>query len=53
VLARFAPSGSCIETGWATRSGWTLAQTTTGYKEGQVTSAGRSFGQFLYSLGVR
>jgi hypothetical protein len=53
VLARFAPTGSCIETGWATRSGWTLAQATTGYREGQVTSAGRSFSQFLYSLGAR
>lgn len=52
VLARFAPSGSCIETGWSTASGWTVAQRTSGYKEGQVTPAGVSFARFLTWLGV-
>jgi hypothetical protein len=52
VVARYAPKGSCIETGWATSAGWTLAQSTTGYKEGQRTVAGVSFARFLQSLGV-
>jgi hypothetical protein len=52
VVARYAPKGSCIETGWSTSSGWTLAQSTTGYKEGQRTVAGVGFARFLQSLGV-
>ena len=46
-------SGTCIETGWAVSDGWTLAQVTTGYHEGQVTRAGVSFARFLMSLGVQ
>ncbi len=53
VVARFAPRGTCIETGWGTSSGWTLAQTTTGYTEGERTVAGVSFAHFLISLGVQ
>ncbi len=53
TVARFAKSGTCIETGWAASDGWTLAQVTTGYKEGQVTKAGVSFARFLMSLGVQ
>ncbi|MFL5823453.1 MAG: hypothetical protein ACJ764_08440 [Solirubrobacteraceae bacterium] len=52
-VARFAKAGSCIETGWSSSDGWTLAQATTGYKEGQVTKAGVSFANFLISLGVQ
>jgi hypothetical protein len=53
TVARFARSGTCIETGWAASDGWTLAQVTTGYHEGQVTRAGVSFARFLMSLGVQ
>jgi hypothetical protein len=53
VVARFARSGSCIETGWAASDGWTLAQVTTGYHEGQVTKAGVSFARFLMAVGVQ
>lgn len=52
-LARFAKSGTCIETGWGASDGWTLAQVTTGYTEGEVTKAGVSFARFLISLGVQ
>ncbi len=53
VIARFAPKGTCIETGWGTSAGWTLAQSTTGYTEGERTAAGVSFAHFLQSLGVQ
>jgi hypothetical protein len=53
VLARYAKKGTCIETGWATESGQTLASATTGYTEGQVTKAGVWFAHFLISLGVQ
>ena len=52
-VARFANSGTCIETGWAASDGWTLAQASTGYHEGQVTRAGISFARFLMSAGVQ
>jgi hypothetical protein len=51
-VARFARRGTCIETGWSASDGSTLAQSTTGYSEGQVTKAGVSFARFLMSLGV-
>lgn len=51
-VARFARRGSCIETGWSASDGWTLAQATTGYNEGQVTRAGVSFARFLMGVGV-
>jgi hypothetical protein len=53
VVARYARRGSCIETGWSSSDGATLAQATTGYTEGQVTPAGVSFARFLMSLGVQ
>jgi hypothetical protein len=53
VLARYARKGTCIETGWATASGQTLASATTGYTEGQVTKAGVLFARFLIGLGVQ
>jgi hypothetical protein len=53
IVARYAKKGTCIETGWSTASGATLAQATTGYTEGQVTMAGVSFARFLMSLGVQ
>lgn len=53
VVARFARKGTCIETGWSAADGWTEAQATTGYSEGQVTRAGVSFARFLMSLGVQ
>ena len=52
VLARYTRKGTCIETGWSTATGATLAQATTGYTEGAVTVAGVSFARFLISLGV-
>jgi hypothetical protein len=52
VVARYANKGTCIETGWSMASGATLAQSTTGYGEGDVTPAGVSFARFLISLGV-
>lgn len=54
TLGTFAASGTCIETGWGdpAGSGWTLAQVTTGYVEGQATAAGNSFRNFLAALGV-
>ncbi len=52
IIARYAKQGTCIETGWGTSTGWTLAQATTGYTEGEVTQAGISFAHFLISLGV-
>lgn len=52
VIARYAPSGTGIETGWATASGQTLAMATTGYKEGYATAAGKSFRNFLNGLGA-
>jgi hypothetical protein len=53
VVARYARKGTCIETGWSSSDGWTLAQATTGYTEGQVTRAGVSFARFLMTLGVQ
>jgi hypothetical protein len=52
VIARFAPSGTDIEYGWATMTGETLARETTGYFEGEVTPAGRSMRAWLNSLGA-
>jgi hypothetical protein len=52
-LAYYAQQGTCIEIGWSGANGATLAQSTTGYYEGQATPAGASFARFLSSLGVR
>ncbi len=52
-VATYATKGSCIEMGWAAADGATLAQSTTGYHEGEVTAAGVSFARFLISLGVQ
>ncbi len=52
-VARYARHGTCIETGWSTADGATLAQVTTGYSEGQVTKSGVSFARFLMGLGVQ
>ncbi|MBV8991833.1 MAG: hypothetical protein JO372_25015 [Solirubrobacterales bacterium] len=51
-LAYYKNSGTCIEMGWSTLDGATLAQATTGYREAQITRAGVSFAQFLITLGV-
>jgi hypothetical protein len=51
-IARFAPSGTDIEFGWAVLNGQTLARATTGYTEGQVTPAGRSIRAWLNALGA-
>ncbi len=53
VVARYAGKGTCIEIGWSAADGATLAQSTTGYTEGQVTVAGVSFARFLISVGVQ
>lgn len=52
VVARYARKGTCIETGWSTADGETVAAATTGYHEGEVTPAGVSFAHFLMSVGV-
>lgn len=52
VIARYAKSGSCLETGWSMADGETQAQASTGYTDGQVTAAGVSFARFLLTLGV-
>jgi hypothetical protein len=51
-IGHYAASGTGIEMGWA-GSNWeqTLAQSTSGYSEGQVTPAGASFHNFLEGLG--
>ena len=51
-IARFAPTGTDIEFGWALLDGRTLARATSGYSEGQVTPAGRSIRAWLNALGA-
>jgi len=51
-VATYKRSGTCIEMGWSAGSGWTLAQVTSGYREGQITPAGVSFARFLMLQGV-
>jgi hypothetical protein len=51
-IARYAATGTNIEFGWAVLNGQTLARATTGYTEGQVTSAGRSIRAWLNALGA-
>ena len=53
TIATYAKKGTCIETGWSADDGATLAQSTTGYHEGDVTTAGISFAHFLISLGIQ
>jgi hypothetical protein len=52
VIARYAAHGTAIEFGWSTINGVTLAQSTTGYVEGQVTPAGRAIRAWLNALGA-
>lgn len=49
-VAYYAPTGTGIETGWATAGGQTLARSTTGYQEGEATPAGKAFTDFLHGL---
>jgi hypothetical protein len=51
-VAYYKRSGTCIETGWSSPKGSTLAYLTSGYREGQVTPAGVDFARFLISIGV-
>jgi murein DD-endopeptidase MepM/ murein hydrolase activator NlpD len=51
-VAYYKRSGTCIETGWSSVKGSTLAHITSGYREGQVTPAGVDFAWFLMSMGV-
>jgi hypothetical protein len=51
-IARFAKSGTGIEFGWSTPNGVTLAVATSGYEEGQITSAGRYMRAWLNALGA-
>ena len=53
TIATYAKKGTCIETGWSAANGATLAQSTTGYHEGEVTTAGISFAHLLISVGVQ
>ena len=52
VIARYAAHGTGIEFGWSTINGVTLAQSTTGYTEGQITPAGCSIRAWLNALGA-
>jgi hypothetical protein len=52
VIARYAAHGTAIEFGWSTINGVTLAQSTTGYHEGQITPAGCSIRAWLNALGA-
>jgi len=52
TIATFARTGTGIEFGWSTINGVTLARSTSGYGEGQVTPAGRSIRAWLNSLGA-
>lgn len=52
TIARFAPSGTAIEYGWATPSGQTLAMATSGYKEGYATGAGNNLRRWLNQHGA-
>jgi len=52
-VATYASHGTGIEIGWAADAANTLAQKTTGYVEGQATTAGQDFMGFLRGLGVR
>lgn len=49
-IGTYAKSGTGIETGWGTKNGQTRAMATTGYTEGQQTSAGKEFEAFLKGL---
>jgi murein DD-endopeptidase MepM/ murein hydrolase activator NlpD len=51
-VAYYKRSGTCIETGWASPKGSTLAHITSGYREGQVTPSGVAFARFLIPMGV-
>lgn len=51
TIGRVAASGTGLELGFGAGGGRTLAQATTGYKEGQITPAGTEFRSFLGSLG--
>jgi murein DD-endopeptidase MepM/ murein hydrolase activator NlpD len=51
-VAYYKRSGTCIETGWASEKGSTLAHITSGYREGQITPAGVAFARFLMPMGV-
>lgn len=53
TIAVYAKRGTCIETGWSAADGATLAASTTGYREGEVTPAGVSFARFLIGLGLQ
>lgn len=51
TIGTYAQSGTGIEIGWGSpHDGETLAKSTTGYTEGQVTPAGTSFRNFLGGL---
>ena len=47
-----APVGSALEFGFSTESGQTLAQATTGYTEGEVTTAGTQYQQQVIQGGI-
>jgi hypothetical protein len=53
VIARYASSGTGIESGLSTLNGITMAMATTGYEEGQVTPAGAWIRKWLNSLGAK
>jgi len=56
TIATFAQTGTCIEMGFATASGVTLARVTgtssVSYVEGQSTAAGVSFNRLMVAMGV-
>lgn len=52
AIGHYAPTGTALELGLATKSGQTLAKATTGYTEGQVTVAGKTWRKILSELGL-
>jgi hypothetical protein len=53
AICKFASSGTGFEFGWGTATAQTLAQATTGYTEGEVTTAGKSIAQWLTAQGAK
>jgi hypothetical protein len=53
TICNFADSGTGFEFGWGTATWQTLAQSTTGYSEGQETPAGKSIREWLKQQGAK
>jgi hypothetical protein len=52
TIGTYNPGGTGLELGWGTAGAPTQAQATTGYTEGEQTTAGKNFRNFLHNLGA-